>query len=1002
MQWNHPEALWLILPLSCLWLAVALYGRARRRRDAEAFVAAVLWPRILPPDSGARFWLKTALWLLALISGMVALAGPRFGQHAEVVLPRGSDLYVLIDVSRSMLAEDVPPSRLGRAKADVAELLQHLNGERIALIAFAGKAVVTCPLTTDYNYFRTALGELSPASAPRGGTAIGDAIRKALEVLPQDAERDQTLLLITDGDDQESQPILAAEAAAERHVAIFTVGLGDADKGSRVPASKDGAGTFMEYKGEQVWSKLHGGLLGEIALKTHGVYIPAGTLAYDLGELYQGHLKGRQAANAEQRVQMRASQQYQLFLALALFCLLLELLIRPYPPAQPVEAPVLPGKPTRRKRAPAAAPSAGSAGVSPAAGAGGTPALPGVDRTAGRAVALLLFVLCTPGVSPAAEAEQKSGGASKGETEAKEKPAAVVAPRKAVSEGLALYAKDDFEHARDKFGQAAEQFRKSQDSAEAAIAFFDAGCAAQRKGDTEKAREAYLEAGLARNQQLAAEAHFNLGCSAAESARTLAGERPAELAPDKRQEVIDKLLDAASRFRCCLGIQPAHAGARKNIELAREWVKYYTDKWRELDRQRRRREANLLQFLDYLISTERALREGVKELKPASPLDDFAEGKRLQEELEEEIGPLKEKIQEALAPPQRQQPSAQPGAAPAPQPQADPKQLEEALKLLQGWADAAGDKMKGAAERLSARQPAPAAEEQKGAVAELENIWAAVAPFDVVLARDLAEQTRIVHTLKPETDEEEAAKEGAAGQKAEEKAPDKKMAEKKAEDKDKTAAASGEKLLSDEESVELAEEQGHTGRRTVLLKLKAEQELKHAEQMPAGQPQPAPPVQQPGPKSSQDDDKKPAQPPAQLDPEKIKAGLRKAVELAPKAAEKMSAAAGSLRDKKAEEAYPNAEEARKILDEIAKAQPKQENKDQKKDQEKKDQKKDEEKKDEQKKDEQKKDEKKEQLSRDQIEAALRKVREREKQKHERDKELKARLLQYDRSVEKDW
>jgi len=991
MEWNHPEALWLILPLSGLWLAVALYERARRRRAAEAFVAAALWPRIMPPDSGGRFWLKTALRTLALVLGMVALAGPRFGQHIELVRPRGSDLYVLIDVSRSMLAEDVPPSRLGRAKADVAELLQHLSGERIALVAFAGKAVVRCPLTTDYNYFRAALDELSPASAPRGGTAIGDAIRKALEVLPQDAERDQTLLLITDGDDQESMPLQAAETAAERRVAIFTVGLGDAEKGARIPSEKSGAASFMEYKGEQVWSKLNGDLLSQIALKTKGVYIPAGTRAYDLGELYQDHLRGRQSASAKEKRQVRLSEQYQLFLALALFCLLLELLIRPYPPAKAVEAPALPGEPVRRRQA---APVA--------------------------SVALVLWALAAAfsfaGASHAAENEKEAAPASKNETEAKSKPSPTIAPRKAVTEGLVLYAKDDFETARDRFGQAAEQFRKSQDNLGAAIASFDAGCAAQRKGDTEKAREAYLDAGLARDTALAAEAHFNLGCLAAESARALAGERPEDLAPDKREEVREKLLDAATRFRCCLGIQPAHAGARKNLELAREWIKYYSDKWRELDRQRRRRETNLIQFLDYLVTSERALRAGVKELKPNSQLDDFAEGKRMQEELEEEVGPLKEKIQKDLAPPQPQA-GAQPGAPPVPQPQMDPKQLEEALKLLQGWADAAGDRMKGASERLSARQPAPAADEQKGAIAELEKIWDAVAPFAVLLGRNLADQTSIVHTLKPESGEEQAKKEEPTEKKAGEK-----QQEKKAEDKSATtpaapnsqsAAAAEAQPLADEESVELAEEQEHTARRTDLLKLKAEAELKRVEQMPPPQaapvqPPPVPPSQPPGPAGQRDDDKKLAQPPTQPDPEKIKEGLRKAVELAPKAVEKMNAAAGSLRNKRPDSAYPDAEEARKILEEIAKAQPKQENKEQKKDQEKKDQdeqKKDEQKKDEQKKEDQKKEQQKEekqQMSADKIEAALRKVREREKQKHERDKEMKALLLRSDRGVEKDW
>ena len=238
-------------------------------------MAQAMWSRILPADSWTRFWVKLLLRETALVAGLVALAGPRFGTQYEEVVPRGSDLYVLIDVSRSMLAEDVPPSRLGRAKADVAALVNRLEGERVGLIAFAGQAVVKCPLTVDYDAFRRSLDELDPSSAPRGGTAIGDAIRKALEVFQSRTDRDQAILLITDGDDQQSYPLEAAAVAAERQVTIFTVGLGDADHGARIPQAAQSR-SYVEYQGQQVWSKLDGSLLKEIALKTSGRLCPRG------------------------------------------------------------------------------------------------------------------------------------------------------------------------------------------------------------------------------------------------------------------------------------------------------------------------------------------------------------------------------------------------------------------------------------------------------------------------------------------------------------------------------------------------------------------------------------------------------------------------------------------------------------------------------------------------------------------------------------------------------
>ncbi len=329
MDWQFPQALYLILPLCIGWFALATYSEGRRASARLAFMMQPMMVRMLPPSSKARFWSKLILFEVAMVMGLVALAGPQFGEQYEVVIPRGSDLYVIIDVSRSMLADDVVPTRLGRAKADVSALVNRLQGERIGLIAFAGQAVVKCPLTVDYDSFRRALDELDPNSAPRGGTAIGDAIRKALEVFNANAERDQSILLITDGDDQQSYPLEAAALAAERQVTVFTVGLGDAETGSRVP-QKANSSAFMEHEGQQVWSKLDSKLLQEIALKTSGVYIPAGTRAYDLGQLYVDHLQGKRGKDAEGQQRMRRAERYQFFLAFALFALIADWCLSPF------------------------------------------------------------------------------------------------------------------------------------------------------------------------------------------------------------------------------------------------------------------------------------------------------------------------------------------------------------------------------------------------------------------------------------------------------------------------------------------------------------------------------------------------------------------------------------------------------------------------------------------------------------------------------------------------
>ena len=179
-------------------------------------------------------------------------------------------------------------------------------------------------------------------------------------------------------------------------------------------------------------------------------------------------------------------------------------------------------------------------------------------------------------------------------------------PAEAVREGLRSYGKGEFDKARDRFAAAREQF-DSGDAGKAAIAAFDQACASHRKGDVAQAREWYLKAGLAHDKGLAASAHFNLGTLAAEEARRLAGEHPENVAPEKRQEILDQLKAAVASFRHCLELQPDNARARRDIELVRQWIKYYTDKWHAHDREKRRQETNLVAFLEFLIETQRAL-----------------------------------------------------------------------------------------------------------------------------------------------------------------------------------------------------------------------------------------------------------------------------------------------------------------------------------------------------------------------------------------------------------
>jgi Ca-activated chloride channel homolog len=321
----HPAMLLLywLLPLVA---GVLVYAHFKRAAAAGRFVDREMLARLMPPRSNGRAWLKGTLLLVGLAVMFFAATEPRYGTYFENVAPRGVDCFVCLDVSRSMLAEDVKPNRLERAKADILDLLKKLAGDRVGLIVFAGKAVVKVPLTTDDGFFRQTLEEVDAKSAPRGGTLIGDALRKAMESMPPRADADQAIVLITDGEDQESMPEEAAKNAAERGIKIFTVGLGDAGEGARIPIPDSAGGRMyiQDEKGEH-WSKVDQNLLKKIALESGGAYIPAGTRYYDLGQFYEEHLSGlARGEEAKTQQRKRENEQYQLFLAIALAILAVE------------------------------------------------------------------------------------------------------------------------------------------------------------------------------------------------------------------------------------------------------------------------------------------------------------------------------------------------------------------------------------------------------------------------------------------------------------------------------------------------------------------------------------------------------------------------------------------------------------------------------------------------------------------------------------------------------
>ncbi len=304
--------LWLI-PALGLW---HLFVHRRYHRDLGRFVAPVMQKRLLPPALRARSAWQSGLLLVSLFFLIVALARPQWGTQETTLWQRGRDVMILLDVSRSMLAPDVHPSRLQRAKADLLDLIEELRGDRAGLMVFRFKPVLLCPLTTDYAFLRHALEAADVDAAPRGQTNIGDAILSALDAFDDREGSHKVILLISDGEDLAGKAVEAAQRAGEKGIPIFAVGLGD-PQGARIPI-KDGERTgVLTYQGETVISRMQAHTLHAVAEASRGAYLPIGTASTStltLGELYRNVRRKIAQQEFEETLRRRRAERYTVFL----------------------------------------------------------------------------------------------------------------------------------------------------------------------------------------------------------------------------------------------------------------------------------------------------------------------------------------------------------------------------------------------------------------------------------------------------------------------------------------------------------------------------------------------------------------------------------------------------------------------------------------------------------------------------------------------------------------
>ena len=312
--------LWL-LPLLIVFYIFAFKSK---KRALARFGNPELLKKLSRNTSRGRQIAKISLILASLFFFIVALARPQIGSKIEQVKREGVDVIVAMDVSNSMLARDIPPSRLDKAKHEVENFINRLRGDRIGLIAFAGDAFVQCPLTLDYGAAKIFLDIMSPDLIPTPGTAVGKAIGKAIEAFDQQERKHKVLVLITDGEDHGGDAMKYAEEAERQGIVIYTVGIGSPE-GQPIPEAEAG-GFKKDRKGEVVITKLDELTLEKIALQTNGKYYRASSGEAELDDIYDniGTMEKKELGSFQFS---QFEDRFQYFIVIALLLLLIEFLL---------------------------------------------------------------------------------------------------------------------------------------------------------------------------------------------------------------------------------------------------------------------------------------------------------------------------------------------------------------------------------------------------------------------------------------------------------------------------------------------------------------------------------------------------------------------------------------------------------------------------------------------------------------------------------------------------
>jgi Ca-activated chloride channel family protein len=321
-----------LLALVPALLALFAYAVRRRRQALSRFVAHELAPRVLPAVGARRGWPRALCLVGAATCLVLALMQPEWGPGGQELPLRGRDLIVLLDVSHSMLAEDVAPNRLAQAKTATRSLalaVQRHGGHRLGLLTFAGRADVQCPLTRDYGLFSKRLEDATTDGVARRGTSIGEALRQGMRAFGELAPGYTDVVLISDGEDHDSLPLEAAQMLKMLQVSLTTVGVGDPERSVPIPVvHADGGPEHLMQDGQEVRSQMRSGLLIGMAEAAGGVYLGGQGGPVRLDQWYAGHVAGKPRREFPSVTNRELAPRYGYFVLLAIVLLILEMGMR--------------------------------------------------------------------------------------------------------------------------------------------------------------------------------------------------------------------------------------------------------------------------------------------------------------------------------------------------------------------------------------------------------------------------------------------------------------------------------------------------------------------------------------------------------------------------------------------------------------------------------------------------------------------------------------------------